>query len=187
MKLWNANGILIQGINDVNCKINNFRYLGVNAFYQYPLMCINDIQCKELTKEQQFKKIGDNQYFNLEFISDINLYERYIKMCFKKKISIRALFIESGYSEEIWNGLFPQMEFMGYEYCPIPIDEQIITDLDWYQHFSKYWKDLNEYGLFNTYNEVKRFADSYRFAFDSGKVGDGEMSAYICRVSHVIF
>lgn len=185
MCLWNANGVLVQGTNDKNCIINNFKYLGINAFYQYPLMCINDAQCRELTNEQQFKQVTDNQYLNLEFISDINLYERYIKMCYDKKISIRALFIESGYSEEIWNGPLPQMKFIGYEYTPIPIDEQIITDIDWYPPFSKYWRKLNKYGLFNTYDEVKEFKHEYDSAFSNEKVGDGEMDTYICRVSEI--
>ena len=101
------------------------------------------------------------------------------------KMNIRALFIESKYSIETWSAPLPRMKFLGYEYCPIPVDEQIITDMDWYMPFSKYWNTLNAYGLFNTYGEVLEFVNDYEQAFFAEKVGDGYMDAYICRVSQI--
>ena len=73
------------------------------------------------------------------------------------KIEIRALFIESEYVDEVYKYELTQTRFLGYEYCPIPIDEQIITDLDWYEPFSVYLNKMNKYGLFDSYVMFWRF------------------------------
>lgn len=182
----NANGILIQGLNDKTNFINNFDYQGINAFFQFPLTYENDNECRKITNEQQSKKISDNHYISLEFIADNDLYERYIKKCNEMQIDYRILFIESDYTNELWNNDLPKLEFLGYEYCPIPIDEQVVTDMDWYKPFSKYWKHLNQFGLFDSYDRAKEFANEYLNAMKEGTIGDGEMNAYICKVSRVV-
>ena len=180
--MLNANGILIQGLDEHTDFINNFVYDGINAYFRFPLTAFCDSESRDLTSEQQSKKISGDSYAVLEFISDYGLYERYVKKCNELGIKFRALFIESKYSEEIWSGQLPKKEFIGYEYCPIPIDEQIITDMDWYEPFSKYQKLLNEYGLFRTYSDAEKFSEEYTRAFNEGKVGDGEENNYICKV-----
>lgn len=184
--MWNANGILIQGLNDKTNYIKNFSYQGLNAYFQYPLTCLNDKESRKLTNEQQSKLVADNLYQILEFISNSDLYVRYLNKCNQKKIEIRVLFVESAYSDEIWGEELPEMEFLGYEYCPIPIDGQVITDMDWYEPFSDYWEKLNEYGLFDSYEDALEFAKVYDKAMEDGKVGDGEVDTYICRISRVI-
>jgi len=184
--MWNANGILVQGLNEKTNYIKNFSYQGVNAYFQYPLLNINDSECRRLTDEQQSKKNSENLYVSLEFISNNDLYTRYLKKCNDMQINVRVLFVESEYSDEIWEDALPQMMFLGYEYCPIPIDEQIITDLDWYEPFSVYWKKLNKYGLFDLYDDVLDFAREYNKVMKDGTVGDGEFDAYICRIFHVV-
>lgn len=183
--MWNANGILIQGLSDKTNYIKNFTYLGINAYYQFPLTWFHDIECRKLTEKQQCKKISDDTYMSLEFISDLELCTQYVQKCREMNLGVRALFIESSYQDEIWIGSLPQMIFMGYEYCPIPIDEQIITDMDWYLPFSKHRAKLNKYGLFQSYADVKEFVAAYHQAFQAKCVGDGDMDAYICRVSQV--
>ena len=185
-KMWNANGILIQGINDKTNYVKNFSYEGINAYFQYPLVSVNDVESRKLTNAQQSKKISENLYLSQEFISDTDLYKRYFEKCNELQIKVRVLFIESGYSEEIWEEKLPQMNFLGYEYCPIPIDEQIITDMDWYTPFSCYWDKLNEYGLFDSYDDVLSFVREYNKAMNDGVIGDGEMDAYICRISQIV-
>ena len=184
--MWNANGIVIQGLNDKTHFIKNFSYQGINAYSQYPLVGVNDSESRRITNEQQSKKLSNNLYLSQEFISDIGLFTRYLKKCDEMQIKVRALFVESGYSDEIWKDEFPKMIFLGYEYCPIPIDEQIITDMDWYKPFSNYWGKLNRYGLFNSYDDVLEFASEYNKVMAGGEIGDGEMEAYICRVSQVV-
>lgn len=183
--MWNKNGILIQDVTDFRDVIKNFKYLGINAFYSYPLSFIENFQCRKLTLKQQSRKITENQYQSLEFISDKQLFEQYMKTCYEHKIDIRVLFIESAYTDEIWEEPLPCRKFLGYEYCPIPIDDQIITDIDWYPPFAEYWTRLNEYGLFNTFDEANAFKNRYDVAFNNDEIGDGEMDAYICRVSEV--
>ena len=184
--MWNANGILIQGLNDKTHYIKNFSYQGINAYFQYPLVGVNDSESRRLTDEQQSKKVSENLYLSQEFISDVGLYTRYLKKCEEMQIKVRALFIESGYSDEILQDELPKMTFLGYEFCPIPIDEQIITDMDWYKPFSNYWGKLNKYGLFDSYDNVLQFASEYNKVIDDGKIGDGEMDAYICRISQIV-
>lgn len=186
-KMWNANGILIQGLSDETNYVKNFLYRGINAYFQYPLTYISDSESRTLTNEQQSKKVSDNLSIMLEFISDYDLYTRYLKKCNEMQIKVRVLFIESEYADEVWQGEIPKKKFLGYEYCPIPIDEQIVTDMDWHKPFSDYWGKLNEYGLFELYEDVLEFAKEYNKVVEVGNIGDGEMEAYICRVSQVIF
>lgn len=180
-----ANGFLIQGLNDNTNFIKNFSYKGINAYYQFPLTYINNPEFRKLTDEQQSKKIADNQYQSLEFISDLDLLKRYVCCCLKHKINIRILLVESFYSCEVCKEPPFETDFLGYEYCPIPIDEQIVTDLDWYEPLSKFWLKLNKNGLFNTYVDALDFKNAYDSAYNNNEIGDGEMEAYICRVSEI--
>ena len=184
--MWYPNGILVQGLNDKTSFIKNFPYAGMNAYYSFPLLCQTDRESRELTKQQQLPKTHDYRYVLYEFIKDADLYQRYIKKCAELQISIRSLFIESNYDGEIWNGPLPAMKLLGYEYCPFPVDEQIITDLDWYKGFSKFWSKLNENGLFDTCEDLQSFVEAYAQAFLANEVGDGDADMYVCKVSILI-
>ncbi len=152
----------------------------------YPLLGINDDACRALTDEQQSYKVSENSYLILEFISNADLYQRYMQKCREMKLRVRVLFVESEYSAEIWNEEHPKTVFLGYEYCPVPIDDQVATDLDWYEPFSCYREKLNEHGLFNSYEDAENFVMEYHKAMEDGFIGDGEIQAYIFRVSEVI-
>ena len=180
--MWNANGILIQSLDEQTRYVTKFLYSGINAYFLYPLVAFSDRESKILTYEQQTRQIAKNKYLSLDFITNSDLFERYVKKCKEMDIPIRTLFIESSYEKELWDGELPEKEFIGYEYCPLPIDEQIITDMDWYTPFIKYHKKLNQHGLFDEYDIVQEFAYDYSKAFDQGMVGDGNMDAYICKV-----
>jgi len=182
----NANGILIQGFHEKQNHVKKICYQGINAYFQFPLTVMYDDESRKLTNEQQSKKVDDYFYVMLEFISNSDLYNRYVNQCKMLGIKFRALFIESNYSDEIWSDPLPKMELLGYEYCPIPIDEQVITDMDWYEPFSKYHQKLNKYGLFETYEDVFEFSNEYNKAMEDGYIGDGEVDLYICRVYQVI-
>lgn len=182
----NANGIVVQGLNDKTNCIQTFPYHGIHAYFEFPLMCLKDEESKKLTDEQQVKRIDGYWSLYPEFISEPDLYHRYIKYCAAMHVPIRALFIESDYADEIWTGALPKTEFMGYEYCPIPIDNQVATDMDWYEPFFKFRKLLNEFGLFRTYEDAEKFVKFYQEEFLAERIGDGEMDAYICRVSGIV-
>ena len=181
----NANGILVQNLNEKCNSVKAFPYHGIFAYHQYPLIGLEDEMSKKLTREQLSRRIDDNWYVSLEFISDPDLYGRYIKHCAAMNVPIRALFIESDYADEIWTDTLPKMEFMGYEYCPIPIDDQVATDMDWYQPFFKFRNLLNEFGLFRTYADAELFVQFYNEEFRRGRIGDGDMDAYIFKVSQI--
>lgn len=180
------NGILIQATNEPTAIVKNFIYSGINAFWNFPLTWVNDLESRRLTKEQQSKEIEPSIFMNLEFISNEDLYKRYIVKCKSLGLECRVLFIQSMYEQETWVGEIPNMEFLGYEYCPIPIDDQIITDLDWYKPFREHIVKLNEHGLFKTYDDANNFSLDYNIAFNNGKIGDGEANNYICKVFKVI-
>ena len=180
------NGILVQALDDKTSFIKNFPYHGINAYYSFPLIERTDEGSRELTELQLFSERKYESPIVHEFITDSGLFRRYTEKCMQLQIAFRALFIESDYTDEIWSGPLPDRRFLGYEYCPIPIDEQIITDMDWYRGFSKFWPKLNPYGLFDTYEEISQFVAEYNRAFSAHEVGDGPMDAYICRVSQVL-
>lgn len=182
----NINGILIQGLNEKNNIIKNFKYEGINAYHQFPLSSYIDSECMRLTREQCSREIENDLFISLEFISSRSLYERYLTKCVQMELPVRALLVESDYDTEIWEGTLPPVRLLGYEYCPIPIDNQIVTDMDWYKPFAEYRSKLNEYGLFCTYEDIADFVNDYKKAMDADEIGDGEIDAFICRVSQVI-
>ena len=184
-KMFYKNGIVVQGIHEKNNNITNSQYQGLSAFHNYPLTSLTDIESRNLTQEQQFRKDENDMNEILEFISNQSLYQRYLKKCMTENISIRVLFVEINYAQEIWNGELPERNFLGYEYSPLPIDDQIATDLDWYSPFAHFRNRLNCNGLFQTYNEVLEFSQEYDKAFLQQEVGDGAFEAYICRIYEV--
>lgn len=184
--MGNINGILIQGLNEKSNIIKNFKYDGINAYHQFPLSSYTDRECMRLTREQRSREIEKERFISMEFISNRSLYECYLTKCVQMNLPVRALLVESDYDTEIWEGTLPPARFLGYEYCPMPIDNQIVTDMDWYEPFAKYRSRLNEYGLFCKYEDIAAFVNDYQKAMNADEIGDGEMEAFICRVSQVV-
>ena len=185
--LFFPNGVIVQNLER---PTNYFKhpgifYQGINSFHKYPLLGLTDSKSKALT-EEVFSKITDDGFFEpLEFISNADLLCRYLKECDNQNISVRTLFIESNYTDEIWQEELPDMHFIGYEYCEIPFDCQIITDFSMHIPFKKFHKILNKSGMFNTIEDVCQFKKCYDEEFDNGVIGDGEMDTFICKVSEV--
>ena len=183
--MWNKNGVLICG-TEKRDSVKTFDYEGMCAYWSYPLLTIiGDEECLSLSEEHCHIKTDDNMYIILEFISNPDLYERYLNKCKKLGIGVRVLFLESEYDCEIWQGGELEMEFLGYEYCPVCVDDQVITDIDWYKPFEAYKKRLNKYGLFDTYEEAVAFVADYKKAEESGDIGDGGFDGFIFKVYEV--
>ena len=179
------NGVIIQGLNTPTDFMTKVKYSGVNAYYHNPLSQIKDSDCKSISGEVFHKECDDGCYQILEFISDKDLFIRYVNLCKKHNVPIRALFIESEYAFEHWTEDKPACKFIGYEYCEIPFDSQIITDFSWYTPLHCFLNKLNSYGLFDSIDEAKAFKKKYDEEFDKGNIGDGEMDTFICRVSEI--
>lgn len=182
MKEYIKNGFLVQDVNAPTNYVKNFNYKGINSFYMFPLININKTECVKLSEKQQFRKVDKTLYQSLEFITDYDFLEEYLLCCKKYNITTRLLFVESIYNLEVFNDILPPMKFLGYELCPIPIDEQIVTDLDWYPQFSKYHCKLNEFGLFSSYREILRFKKDYEKECIRNSIGDGISSYFIFKV-----
>lgn len=181
------NGVVVQDISAPAFSLSNFngKYLGINSFWTNPLAQINDVYCKKISEEVFHKKDHEGCYTLLEFISDPNLLFNYISKCKELNIEARVLQVESDYEHEKCEYNFPVAKLIGYEFCEIPFDSQIITDFDWYTPFHQFYKLLNEYGLFNSFEDVILFKNAYENEFQSGKIGDGEIDTFICKVSEI--
>lgn len=179
------NGIIIQQLTNPGRYSFSFPYNGVNAFHQYPLCGIHDPECLALTKEVFSKETNDGYYIQTEFMSSMELVNRYLRCCKKHRIPVRALFIESDYTDEIWTDTIPDMKFLGFEYCSLPFDNQIITDMDWSPCLSGFRSKLNANGLFDSFADAEAFREAYLKRMSEGMIGDGDMDAYIMRVSEV--
>ena len=179
------NGFIIQDKDTAMYTPNHFNYIGVNSLASFPLCCFSDELSRSLVKRQQSRRCADGKNVVLEFISERNLLEQYLFACQTKSIPIRLLFVESFYRDELWNSPVPDRDVLGFEYCPIPIDEQIISDIDWYPPLRCFWAKLNTFGLFNSYQEAKSFQKIYDKLVSSNQIGDGIENAYIMRVSVV--
>lgn len=184
MRLY-KNGIIIQQLDKPTHFVTQFSYNGIHAYYQDALYGIKDEKCIELCERVFSKKCDDGLYQVLEFISDINLAKEYFLECKNQGIPTRALFIESTYTDELWDGELPQINLLGYEYSPIPLDNQVVTDIDWYKPLHQFIPKLNCDGLFNSFEDVTSFKKVYDAAVDNGDIGD-DIETYICRISEII-
>lgn len=185
MDQLNPNGFIIQDASTIMYRPNNFKYFGINAFPSFPLTCFTDELSRSLSKKQQSRRCSDGKYERLEFISDPILLEQYLSVCQSKNIPVRVLFVESRYEQELWIDSTPDRVILGFEYCPLPVDEQIISDVDWYPPLKNFWTNLNSYGLFSSYQDAQLFQNSYDKYVSTDQIGDGIERAYIMRISVV--
>ena len=179
------NGVIIQDVCNPTHYVSNFNYQGIHAFHQHPLLGIADKECDELSDSILFKPSSDGMFECLEFISNKTIFNKYVDKCAALNIKIRVLFIESEYSYEVWDSEVPSLKLLGYEYCEIPFDSQIITDFNLYEPFKKFYSRLNKYGMFDNITDVYEFKKAYDNAWEKGYIGDGDMNTYVCRISEI--
>ena len=180
------NGAIVQGKQETNyLNIPKVKYTGIHAYYHDPLSDVADIDLRRIADQAMIKKYNDGTCEFLNFITEPEVLFAYINACQKANIEIRVLFLKSNYDGEKWNGEIPENTFLGYEYCEIPFDSQIITDFDWHPSFSRFYQKLNNYGLFQIVDDVIEFKRAYNTAFEKGLLGDGEMDAFVCEVCEV--
>ena len=178
------NGILIQDLQYPAFSLKRIKgkYLGVSSFYAEPLLTLQDPECQKLNDEATKKMFSDGYSTFIEFTPNLDILYRYLIKCKELNLGVRLLYIESDYPDEVCDYDFEDKKFLGYEYCEIPFDSQVITDFDWYEPLHKYYDLLNEYGLFNTVEDAEKFKAAYDDAFQKGYIGDGDMDTYICKV-----
>ena len=184
MKLY-PNGIIFQELCRPTNFVPNFNYSGINAYYQNPLLGINDAACKEISRSVSYRLNEDGTCTPLEFISNLELATKYLAHCRKMNLSTRVLFVESDYEDEVWTDVLPNLQFLGYEYSPIPLDSQVMTDLCWYKPLQNFISQLNCNGLFETLEDVSKFKAAYDYAVLYDRIGD-DTTSYICRISEVM-
>ena len=189
MSILFPNGFVVQhlyeqpyGMDDV---IRACGYCGLSARNADPLSALPDRESQKLSHEASWRAISEQMVTPLEFISDSSLLLRYVAACQSHNIPIRLLFVESDYGQEVWTDPIPPKKLLGYEYNTIPIDNQIITDLSWYDPFSAFLKRMNSYGFFCSMEEVRSFKNAYDQAFAQGEIGDGDMETHIFRLSEM--
>jgi hypothetical protein len=177
------NGFLVQGLYEIprvmEDMINACGYLGLSARHSDPLMTLPDRESRELSREATWREVSPGMYQMLEFISDPDILLRYLKACREREIPVRLLFAQSDYSQEVWTGPDIPKRCIGFEYSPVPIDNQIIGDLYCCEFLVPFRKRLNSYGLFFTQEEAAAFKNAYDRAFAAGKIGDGDMETHI--------
>lgn len=115
----------------------------------------------------------------------MDLAVEYNVICRENAIDIRNLFIESCYSDELWNGVIPKTTFLGFEYCTIPFDCQIVTDMEWYEPFHLFRSKLNANGLFDSYEDAVEFKRAYDDAVKKNEVGDDNPPCFIFKISEL--
>lgn len=177
------NGFLVQGLYEIprvmEEVIHACGYLGLSARHSDPLMALTDRESRELSREATWREVSPGMYQMLEFISDPDILLRYLKACREREIPVRLLFAESDCDQEVWTGPDVPKRCIGFEYSPIPIDDQIIGDLYYCEFLAPFLKRLNSYGLFFTQEEAAAFKNAYDQAFAEGIIGDGDMETHI--------
>ena len=177
------NGFLVQGLYEIprvmEDIIDAWGYLGLSARHSDPLMDLTDRESRELSREATWREVSPGMCQMLEFISDPDILLRYLKACREREIPLRLLFAQSDYSQEVWTGPDVLKRCIGFEYSPVPIDNQIIGDLYYCEFLAPFLKRLNSHGLFFTREEAAAFKNAYDRAFAAGIIGDGDMETYI--------
>ncbi len=185
--MWYKNGILVSEKEKERKHLEGFDYHGVGTYRLFfPLIRMRDAECRKLSDEQFSIEVEPGWYFINNFISNMSLFKRYIQKCKELDLDVRVLFVESyGYEAEIWQDELPEMEFIGYEFCPIPFDDQVVTDLEFHKPLEVYKKKLNKFGLFDSCEDLIKFIVDYQKEEEKGEIGDGGFDGYICKLYNV--
>ena len=124
-------------------------------------------------------------YQILEFISDKSLLKPYIEACYMKNISVRCLFVESDFDEELYPTRPEFVSIVGYEVSEIPFSDMTLYDLYYNERFENYRALLNENGLFSNERDAYKFKTEYKALLEQDLVGDGNVDVYVCAVYEV--
>lgn len=177
------NGFLVQHLyempHSMEDMFNATGYLGLSARNSDPLLSLPDRESRELSREATWREVSPGMHQLLEFISDPDILLRYLLACRQREIPVRLLLAESDYDQEVWSGPDIPKTPIGFEYSPIPIDNQIIGDLCCWEPLAPFLKRLNSHGLFFTEEEAAAYKNAYDGAFARGEIGDGDMEAHI--------
>ena len=184
MKLY-PNGILVQGLTLPTNYLSSINYHGILAYHDFPLQFIRNEKCKAISNKVPNFLFDDGTSVQLQFISNMDLAVEYNAICPENAIDIRNLFIESCYPDELWNGVIPKTTFLGFEYCTIPFDCQIVTDMEWYEPFHLFRSKLNANGLFDSYEDAVEFKRAYDDAVKKNEVGDDNPPCFIFKISEL--
>lgn len=182
------NGYIVQdaGSDQYRTKSPFFApkgYIGIHRFITFPLtLCQSDPVCRELSEKQSWRKISDNLFQLLEFISDEELLKQYVEACHGKSIPVRCLYIESDYEDEICQEKPQNIRFIGYEVTEIPFSNMTLCDLAINERFENYRQLLNENGLFANEGDAFKFKTEYKALLDQDLVGDGNVDVFVCAV-----
>ncbi|MBQ7048324.1 MAG: hypothetical protein IJN86_05185 [Clostridia bacterium] len=182
-----SNGFIVQEFHSPTNYVDSFIYKGIEAYHQWPLLSRYDKTAQELSRKVLWKSLPNGLSEYKEFITERDVLFEYLCECELRQIAVRILFLESDYADEKCVLPDNNLNFIGFEYCSIPIDNIIITDFDMHSNtlFKEYKKNLNEYGLFNSYQDALSFKMRYDELMKSGVVGDGGIDAYIFKVSEL--
>ena len=179
------NGFLVQDLDAPFYTPRKFPYQGLLAYDLFPLIHFSDRESRELTRKQSGLRRDDGLWELRELISDPELLRQYVSECRRKGLRIRLLFLEGTYRDEIWNGGTVSKSTLGYEYSPVPFDEQIISDLDWFPGLADVLPKLNRFGLFERLEDAQAFVERYDKLLLTGNLGDGLETAFLFRISIV--
>lgn len=182
-----SNGYLVSDISVANVWVEKCMkeeiYHGVHEYDTFPLVHHQrDPICRKLDQEQAWRKVSENAFQPLEFITDIGLLKRYLDACNSKGIICNILYVESDYDIEITDSLPRKRDFLGYEVCEIPFDPWTLLDLFVREQFVHFKAKLNQNGLFPDEKTALEFREEYYKELHAGNVGDGDVDLYICKV-----
>lgn len=187
------NGIIIQEIGNINTHLMDNalfpKYNGVYKFRRFTLTAQYDRERieenRKLQKEYRSTETSDHMFVMNEFIHDMDLAKRYLERYVYHHLRPRILFAESTYAEETWKDQLPDMKFIGYEVCEIPLDCSNIWDFLHQEYFTEFYKKLNKNGLFKTYEDAEEYKNYYLDLLNREIVGDGEADLYVFKLSIV--
>lgn len=190
------NGYLIQDAGCPNTMLRqflSFPYDGMCAFFADALCGRKTEPCVRQLRDACFDAPPDAETDDCpfpgirSFVTSPAHLAAYLDACFVYDVSVRCLFLESGYICEQWATLAPDGELLGFEVCPMLVDEQIIGDLSWYPDFADFRARLNRHGLFPTREDAEAFRAAYIPHIVTGELGDGLTSeeVFVFRVTEV--
>lgn len=183
----NYNGYIVQDVNWPWYAPTTFSYSGLCAYDEFPLIHINDPECREIT--DKISSIKDSEGYHIEtyFIEEKSILQSYLNICNYHNIKTRVLYVNmlqnrNNIKQHIENALF-----LGYECITLPVDDQIVSDLDYYgDHFPSIIPQLNECGLFDSISDAKLFLNEYKKYCDTGELGDDIGDIYIFEVWQLV-
>ncbi len=184
------NGFIIKSYEEQFFSESFKNYIGIGRYTTWPLDSLNDSISQNLTNEAYDKWFGyqDNRLWT---VPDLDYLKRYMRHCKNLGISVFCLQIESDNDTMVSSVKLPIVRVLGFDYSDCDMvtscmyDDFTMSNDIVKSRLKKISEKLNEFGLFNSKQDVIEYIQERNFLIELGIDMEEYFSPTIIKISEV--